>query len=72
MMPPQWFMSTHALYPLRFKATVRQLLLAAARAQQLAAAGMGAGNQAPQLALLPDLAFARVLQLAVEPLAAWY
>ena len=64
---PGWSTATHAFYPPRFKAAVQQLLFARAGA----GAGGGRGSPPLQPALLPALAFARVLQLAAEPLGDW-
>jgi hypothetical protein len=70
---PGWSTATHAFYPPRFKAAVQQLLFAAAAQQRRAGAGAGGGPRGPPLqpALLPSLAFARVLQLASAPLGDW-
>lgn len=63
---PGWSTATHAFCPPRFKAAVQQLLFVAAAQQRRAGAGPPL-----QPALLPSLAFARVLQLAFAPLGDW-
>ena len=63
--------ATHAFYPPRFKAAVQQLLFAAAAQQGGAGAGGSPHNPPLQAAMLPGLAFTRVLQLAGAPLGDW-